>query len=202
MLVVGLTGGIATGKSTVGKWLAELGAYVVDADLLAHEVIAPNGAAYDAVLADFGTSILGADLTIDREKLAAEVFSSPSLLQRLNALVHPHVRDRANRLFFAHAQRESSGVGVFEAALLVETGGHKEMDRLIVSFCEQETQIQRLLGRGLRREDAERRIAVQLPHANKLELADFAINTEVSSEETRNQVREIWGRLRDEAMKR
>ena len=200
MLLVGLTGGIATGKSTISQWLSEFGAYVVDADPLAHEVIAPNGPAYDAVVADFGPGILAPDLTIDREKLGAEVFSSPSRLQRLNALVHPQVRAEASRLFFAYAQRESNGVGIFEAALLVETGGHREMDRLIVTYCAPETQIQRLLDRGLQHGEAERRLGAQLPHASKLELADFSINTDGPLKETQQQVREIWERLREESM--
>lgn len=200
MLLVGLTGGIATGKSTIGKWLSELGAYLVDADLLAHEVLAPNGAAYDAVVADFGPGILASDLSIDREKLGVVVFGSPSHLQRLNALVHPHVRAEASRLFFAREQRESHSVGIFEAALLVETGGHQEMDRLIVTYCEPETQVQRLLDRGLQRADAELRLGAQLPHARKRELADFAIDSEASQDETRSQVREIWRQLRDEAL--
>ncbi|MDH3626937.1 MAG: dephospho-CoA kinase [Acidobacteriota bacterium] len=200
LLVAGLTGGIATGKSTVGQWLSELGAYVVDADRLAHEAMAPTGPAYDGVVTEFGQEILAADLTIDRTKLAADVFGNPAHLQRLNALVHPHVRDAASRRFFAQVQKDPHSIGVFEAALLVETGAHRDMDRLIVTHCRRETQIERMLARGLDREEAGFRLSAQLPHNSKIELADFAIDTDRGREETRESVREIWASLRGEAL--
>lgn len=196
---VGLTGGIASGKSTVAAMLAELGALVIDADRLAAEVTAPGGPAFEPVVARFGDGILAADGRIDRQALGRIVFSDEQARRDLEAIVHPAVRDAAARIAAAHVANDPTGapqVVIFDAALLVETGAYRDHDRLIVTSCSRETQIARLLERdGMARAEAEARIAAQAPLARKLALADFVVDTEGSLEATRARVTAIFAEL-------
>ena len=147
MLRVGLTGGLATGKSFVGRALAELGCYWIQADELGHHVLRPGGEAYQAVIREFGRGILTEDGIIDRQRLAEEVFGKPERLAKLNSIVHPLVIALEERLMAEFATREPSGIAVIEAAILVETGGHQRFDRLIVTYCDEEQQIERAMRR-------------------------------------------------------
>ena len=196
MVRLGLTGGIASGKSAVAAMLRELGFSVLDADCLAHKLIEPGQPGYDEVLREFGPSIAGAGGRIDRAKLSSIVFADRGRLDRLNAIVHPRV---AEVIFSQFELWHRAGVrdAVFvEAALLIESGIHKNLDGLVVAWCEPEQQFERLLARGLSANEARRRIAAQLPVEEKLRLATEKIDCSGSLEETRRQVTALAVKLR------
>jgi dephospho-CoA kinase len=196
MLRLGLTGGIASGKSAVAAMLRELGFAVLDADSLAHKLIEPGQPACDEVLKEFGPSITDPSGRIDRAKLGAIVFADLAKLDRLNAIVHPLV---AEVIFGQFEVWRRGGVrdAVFvEAALLVESGIHKKLDGLVVVWCAPEQQLERLLARGLSETEARRRIAAQLPIEEKLRLAAEKIDCSGSLEQTRRQVEALAGKLR------
>jgi dephospho-CoA kinase len=196
ILRAGLTGGIASGKSTVAAFLGQLGAFVVDADELAHEVMEPGGSAYHRVVQRFGREILDANGAIDRDRLARRVFSDRLQREALNALVHPEVRAEASRRIERCAEQDCSPVAIFDAALLVETGYYRELDRLIVLRCSPETQQRRLEKRdGLATDEAAARIAAQAPLEQKLAVADYVIDTDSPLEETRQQTERVWAEL-------
>lgn len=192
VLRVGLTGGIASGKSTVAEFLRELGARVVDGDRLAHEVMEPGAAAHDAVVARFGRGILDEAGRIDRGRLGPVVFADAEARAALNAIVHPAVRAAAWRRMDAPWDPGALPIAVFDAALLVETGAWRQLHRLVVTRCSPETQLRRLLERGLARDDAAARIAAQAPLADKLAAAHYVIETDTTLEETRRQTEEVW----------
>jgi dephospho-CoA kinase len=197
MLKVGLTGGIASGKSFVGDALAGWGCYVIHADALGHEVLAPGGEAYDGAVREFGGEILTAEGAVDRVKLAALVFGNPERLARLNALVHPPVLRREAELTNAFFAREPHGIAVTEAAILIETGSYRRFDKLILVFCAQEQQIARALGReGAVEADIRARIGRQMPLEEKRKYADYVIDTSGSKEETLRQARAAYEALR------
>jgi len=197
LLRVGLTGGLATGKSFVGETLARLGCYWIQADQLGHEVLAPGGEAYDGAVAEFGRGILKADGSVDRPKLAREVFGRADRLAALNRLVHPPVIRRQEELLREFEAREPDGIAVVEAAILVETGSHARFDRLIVTHCDEETQIERALRReGATREAILARLSRQAPLEEKLKEADFVVDTSGGKEDTALQVKRIYETLR------
>ncbi|MCU1336395.1 MAG: Dephospho-CoA kinase [Bryobacterales bacterium] len=197
MLHVGLTGGLASGKSFVGRSLADLGCFLIQADQLGHEVIEPGGEAYEGVVALFGKEILNADRRIDRRRLAAQVFSDPEKLAKLNALVHPPVKARERALAAAFAREHPDGIAVTEAAILVETGSYKDYDRLIVAVSRPEQQIARSMERdGVSREAVLNRLSRQMPLEDKVKYADFVIDTSGSKENTLQQVRTVYELLR------
>ncbi len=192
-LRVGLTGGIASGKTTVAKLLAELGAFVIDADQLAHSLMEPGAAAYDRVVARFGARILDEHGRIVRARLAERVFHDVDSRRDLNAIVHPEVMSEAHRRMAAWAQPGRVSIAVFDAALLVETGLYREFHRLIVTRCSREMQLRRLLVRdGLSGEEAEARIDSQAPLADKLAVADYVVDTDGTLRETRKQVAGVY----------
>jgi dephospho-CoA kinase len=196
ILRAGLTGGIASGKSTVAGILAGLGAFVLDADRLAREAMRPGGPVHASVLRRFGDGIAGPDGVIDRPRLAARVFADPSELEALNGIVHPAVRQEADRRFSRCAETGRFRVGVLDAALLVETGYYRELDRLIVLRCSPETQRMRLQARAnLAPGEAEARLAAQAPLERKLALADYVIDTETTLDQTRRQTEQTWAAL-------
>ena len=197
MLVVGLTGGLATGKSSIGRILAELGCFLIRADELGHEALARGGAAHQAVIREFGGDILREDGEIDRRKLAAVVFDSPERLDLLNKLVHPAVFRREEELLAEFRAREPHGIAVLEAAILIETGNHARCDKVIVAVCREEQQIERATRRdGISREEALARIGRQMPLADKIRYADYVIDTSGEKEETLRQVNGVWVKLR------
>jgi dephospho-CoA kinase len=196
MLRLGLTGGIASGKSAVAAMLREMGFAVLDADSIAHRLIEPGQAAYEDVMREFGPSITVPNGRIDRAKLGALVFADRAKLDRLNAIVHPRVEEVIFRQL-EEWQREGVRDAAFvEAALLVEAGYHKKLDGLVVVWCTPEQQLQRLLARGLSEADARRRIAAQLPVAEKLKLATETIDCSGSVAHTRTQVEALAAKLR------
>jgi len=196
MLHVGLTGGIACGKSTVAAMMRELGCRVLDADALARRLIEPGQPAYDEVLKEFGSQVRAADGRIDRAKLAAIVFANPARLERLNRIVHPRVVDALDRELAELARTEPGAVVVVEAALLIEASYHERLDRLVVAWCEPEQQVERLLARGMGREEALRRIGAQMQLDQKRRMADDEIDCSGSLEETRRQVIGVVARLK------
>ena len=192
MLRVGLTGGLASGKSFVGRELKNLGCLLIRADELGHQVLAPNGEAYHGTLREFGLEILNADGTIDRRKLAAIVFHDPAQLAKLNALVHPPVQARERRLMDEYAAIHPRGIAVVEAAILVETGSYRDFAKLIVAVCGEEQQIERAIARdGMTREQALERLSRQLPLAEKIKYADYVIDTSGAKESTLEQTRAV-----------
>jgi len=196
MLRLGLTGGIASGKSAVSAMLREMGFAVLDADALAHKLIEPGQAAYAEVLQEFGPSITDSSGRIDRSKLGAVVFADRAKLDRLNAIVHPRVAEVVLSQFEVWRRSGVRDAVFVEAALLIESGIHKKLDGLVVVWCKPEQQVERLLARGLSETEARRRIAAQLPVEEKLQQATEKIDCSGSFEETRRQVQALAGKLR------
>jgi dephospho-CoA kinase len=199
MLRLGLTGGIASGKSAVAGMLRELGFQVLDADRLGHQLIEPGHPAYEEVIREFGPSIREAAGPIDRAKLGAVVFADRSKLDRLNAIVHPRVEEEVHRRFADLERNGTCDAAFVEAALLVEAGYQKRLDGLVVAWCKPEQQIERLLARGLGAEEARRRIAAQMPVEEKLRYATERIDCSGTLEETRKQVEALAAKLRRKA---
>jgi dephospho-CoA kinase len=191
MLAVGLTGGIGSGKSTVARLLAGRGAVVVDADLLARQVVEPGSAGYQAVLDRFGPAVAGPDGGLDRRALADLVFADPSALADLNAIVHPAVRAAiAGRLA---ELREGDGVVVLDIPLLVESGRSYGAAAVLVVDCPEDVAVQRLVEqRGMDEADARRRMAAQVPRAERLAAADLVIDNSGSPEQLEAEVERVW----------
>jgi len=197
MLHVGLTGGLASGKSFVGRALEDLGCYLIQADELGRQVIEQGGETYEAVVATFGKGILDPGGAINRRRLAAIVFPDPQQLTKLNALVHPHVKIRERALATEFGRLHPDGIAVTEAAILVETGSYKDYDRLIVAVCGTEQQIERAMERnGASREEVLNRLRRQMPLDDKVKYADFVIDTSGSKENTLAQTRTMYEALR------
>lgn len=199
MLRLGLTGGIASGKSAVAAILREMGFAVLDADSLAHTLIEPGQSAYDEVVREFGPSILDESGRVDRAKLATVVFADREKLDRLNAIVHPRVKAAILQQLDEWARNGARDVAFVEAALLVEAGYQKDLDGLVVAWSRPEQQLERLRARGLSDEEARRRIAAQLPVMEKLKFATEKIDCSGSLEDTRRQVEALAAKLRRHA---
>jgi dephospho-CoA kinase len=197
MLTVGLTGGLATGKSSVGRSLAELGCFLIRFDELGHQVLEPGAEAYDGAIREFGSGILNPDGTIDRRELAALVFHDPERLAKLSALVHPPARARARKLLREYEAAHPHGIAVVEAAILVETGSYRDYAKLIVAVCSKEQQIERAMDRdGITREEVLDRLSRQRPLEEKIKYADYVIDTSGSRENTLAQVRAVYESLK------
>ena len=197
MLRVGLTGGLACGKSFVGHSLADLGCYLIEADKLGHEVMLPGAEAYDAIVREFGPQVLDSDGRINRRKLSGIVWNDPERLGKLSSLVHPPVQVREEVRMAEIARTDPHAIVVVEAAILVETGRYKCFDRLIVVTCASEQQMERALERGsYNKEEILARLKRQLPLAEKLRVADYVIDTSGAKEATLEQVRTVYDKLR------
>ena len=193
MLKVGLTGGIAVGKSYVVSVLRELGCEVLDADVVAHQAIEPNQPAYQDIVSEFGKEVLNEDGTINRPALGAIVFGDEAKRQRLNAIVHP-------RIFEAQAAwlatLNPSAIAIIDAALMIETGSYKRFDKVVVVHCTPELQLARLMERNqMPQAQAEARIAAQMPSAEKVKVADYTIETSLGFEDTRRQTEALYAAL-------
>jgi dephospho-CoA kinase len=197
VLKVGLTGGIASGKTFVGEAFAGWGCCLILADEIGRQVMAPGGEAFGGVVHEFGREILAPDGVIDRPRLAALVFQNPERLARLNALVHPPVLRREDELATEFFAREPHGIAVVEAAILIETGSYRRYDKLILVFCTPEQQIERALRReGSVESDVRARIGRQMPLEEKRKFADYVIDTSETKEETLRQTRAVYEVLR------
>lgn len=197
MLKVGLTGGIASGKSTVASILRDLDCMVLEMDPLGHELLEPGQSAYEEVVREFGTLILGPGDKVDRAILGAIVFADATKRARLNQILHPRILEVVQKWFAALDRPNGPEFAVVEAALIVETGFHKSLDNLIVCWCTPEQQIERLIERGLTREQAHLRIAAQMPAEEKRKLADEVVDCSKSIQETERQVQNVVNRLKE-----
>jgi dephospho-CoA kinase len=198
-LLVGLTGGIATGKSTVSALLRQLGCEIIDADLLAREVVEPGQPALAQIVTEFGRDVVTAAGALDRKKLGAIVFANPERRRRLEAITHPAIRDRFQARLDELAERGFVGLVVFDAAVMIESGNYKNMDRLVVVVTDEPTQLARLHGRdGTHDAENRRKVASQMPLAEKAKLADYVIDNSGDREATAEQVRRVFAALMSE----
>lgn len=198
MRVIGLTGGIASGKSTVAKILAECGAAVIDADLLAREVVMPGTPAHAAIVAAFGAGILSPDRTIDRKALGHIVFADPDARSRLESITHPAIRRKAEEKL-AELQMRGTPVVFYMAPLLIEAGATSRVDEIWVVYADRETQLDRLMRRdGIGRDEALQRLAAQMPMDEKKTYGTVVIDNRGTPEEMERQVRQAWERLMQE----
>jgi len=196
MLKVGLTGSIAVGKSFVLGVLAELGCHVLDADETSREVVAPGMPGLAAVVEEFGKEILNPDGTLDRAKLGGIVFADDQKRKKLNSILHPLIMKAQDERLLAWEREDPKGIAVVDAALMIESGGHRRFDKLVVVHCRPEVQLERLMSRdGLSREAAGRRIAAQMPQDEKKRYADFLIDTSDGFESARAGAREVLAAL-------
>jgi dephospho-CoA kinase len=197
MLKVGLTGSIAVGKSYVCSVFRELGAFVIDADQIARDVVARGTPGLRSIVEEFGDEVIARDGSLDRKKLAEIVFNDEEKRLRLNAIVHPLVINEQDRILSEIEATDRSAIVIVEAALMIESGGFRRFDRLIVVWCRPEIQIQRLMSRdGLTRDEAEKRIAAQMPQSEKMRYADFLIDTSEGFESTRKQCEDVYAELK------
>jgi dephospho-CoA kinase len=197
MKKIGLTGGIATGKSYVLEILRELGCEVLDADQVAHEVIAQGQPAYQEIIDHFGDAVVGPDGRIDRAKLGAIVFNEKAEREKLNSIVHPRVFQWQARWFDEVMRKNPAAIAVVDAALMIETGSYRRFDKLIVVHCAPEIQLERLMKRNnMKRADAQARISTQMSSAEKVKYADFTIDTSNGFADTRRQVERIYHELK------
>jgi len=199
MLRVGLTGSIAVGKSFVSGVFAELGCRVLDADETAREVVEPGSPGLEEVVRRFGQSVIKQDGTLDRVALGALVFADAGKRATLNSILHPYIIDRQDEQLREWEMLDPDAIAIVDAALMIESGGYKRFDKLIVVHCRPEVQLERLMARGkLERDEAERRIASQMPQAEKQKFADYLIDTSDGFETARQNAVEVYGKLRED----
>ena len=198
MLKVGLTGSIAVGKSHVLAVLQELGCHVIDADQIARDVVAPGTEGLRAVVNEFGSEVLNESGALDRRLLGQIVFANEARRQKLNSLLHPMIIAAQDEKIQELEARDSKGIVVIDAALMIESGGYQRLDKLIVVYCDPELQLQRLMKRdSLTREAALERIGAQMPQTEKIKYADFLIDTSGDFAATRAQVEHVFTQLRN-----
>jgi dephospho-CoA kinase len=196
MLRVGLTGSIAVGKSFVTSIFSELGCHTLDADVTAREVVLPGSAGLEAVAQAFGNEVLNPDGALNRQRLGELVFGDEQKRQQLNRILHPFIIARQDEIMREWEREDPQGIGIIDAALMIESGGYKRFDKLIVVHCRPEVQLERLMSRnGLSREDAEARINSQMPQAEKQKFADYLIDTSDGFELTRKRTVEVYEKL-------
>lgn len=197
MLRVGLTGSIAVGKSHVVGLLKEMGCHVIDADQTARDVVAPDTEGLRKVIEEFGEEVLQPDGQLDRARLGAIIFGDKARRERLNQILHPLIIGEQDAQMRAFEREDPEGIGIVDAALMIESGGYKRFDKLVVVHCRPEIQIERLMRRNnLSREEAELRVGAQMPQAEKMRHADFLIDTSGDYETTRLRTEEVFRRLK------
>lgn len=196
MLRVGLTGSIGVGKSFVTSILRELGCHTIDADETAREVVAPGQPGLNAIVEAFSPLVLAADGTLNRSNLGALVFADEGKRQLLNSLLHPFIIERQDQILREWEARDPNGIGVVDAALMIESGGSTRFDKLIVVHCRPEIQLQRLMERNNFSEvESKKRIAAQMAQEDKLRFADYTIDTSAGFEDTRRQTEQVYEAL-------
>jgi dephospho-CoA kinase len=210
LLKVGLTGGIASGKSVVGEMFVAQGAHLIQADQISHQLMQPGQAVYEEVVRHFGTAILNPDGSVNRPRLAEAAFGKhradgTSRVAELNRIVHPAVIRRQEEWMAEIGRRDAQAIAIVEAALIVEAGAKDRFDRLIVVTCNDEQRVQRFAQRlnmdmESAREEVNRRMAAQLPDKEKIRVADYVIDNSGSLDATEGQVRDVYGRLCKEAL--
>ena len=196
MLRVGLTGSIGVGKTFVGSVLIELGCHLLDADVTARDVVQAGSDGLAEVVAHFGPEVLLPDGSLDRKRLGSVVFGNEEKRQLLNAILHPRIIARQDEILSQWAIKDPGGIGVVDAALMIESGGYKRFDKLIVVHCRPEVQLERLMLRdGLTRTEAQARISSQMPQAEKQKFADYLIDTSDGFELTRQRTQTVYDQL-------
>jgi len=196
MLRIGLTGSIAVGKSFVLEVLRELGARTIDADKIARECVEPGTPGLSAVVKEFGDGVLSADGSLDRAKVGTIIFSDEAKRQRLNSVLHPFIIARQDEIMRQWDGETPNAIAVIDAALMIESGGYKRFDKLIVVHCRPEIQIQRLMKRNnFSREEAELRVKSQMSQEEKQKYADYLIDTSGDFAATRRQIEAVWQTL-------
>jgi dephospho-CoA kinase len=196
ILRVGLTGGIASGKSTVRELFGTLGCYVLDADKLVATLYEPGRAGHAALVATYGADILRSDGTIDRVKLADIAFAHPDAAKRLNALIHPIVGESTKELLDEYERAHGEGIAVVEATLLLEANGRRRYDKIVVVDVDPEIQVARGIARGLAQEEVTRRIANQMPRTERLQHADYIVENNGDRIDLEREVRRVFDALR------
>ena len=197
MLRVGLTGSIAVGKSYVASAFGELGCHVLDADQTAREAVSPGSAGLETVVKEFGLEVLNPDGTLNRQRLGTIIFADEEKRQKLNHILHPFIIALQDEIMREWERDDPNGIGIIDAALMIESGGYRRFDKLIVVHCRPEVQLERLMLRnGLSRDEAQARIDAQMPQAEKQRYADFLIDTSDGFEPTRNRTIEVYNSLR------
>jgi dephospho-CoA kinase len=196
MIIVGLTGSVGTGKSTVANLFKELGAYIIDWDEMAREVTRPHSKAWEEIVEYFGKDVLNEDLTINRQKLAEIVFCDKEKVAKLNRIVHPEVFTEDERITNEIKGLDPDALIIKDIPLLFELTRPVHVDKIIVVSASEQTQLRRLEEKGMNRKDAQSRIKSQLPLEGKIKSADFVINNDGPLEETKRQVEEIYSLLR------
>lgn len=198
MILVGLTGGIASGKSAASKIFKKLGAYIIDADVLAREVVEPLKPAWRGIVKNFGKGVLNKDNSINRKKLAEIVFNNKKKRELLNSIVHPRVLKRAKEIEKEIAKKDPEAVIIFDAALLIESGAYKKMDKNIVVYADEDVQVKRLIKRdGLTKDEAKKRIKAQMPLRQKVRFADYIIDGNKVLNMVKKQAKAALGKLRE-----
>ena len=211
MVKVGLTGGIASGKSVVGNMFVALGAHLIEADRIAHSLMQPGESVYNEVVRHFGPEILNPDGSVNRAKLAELAFAEgaegkrSSRVEELNRIVHPAVIHSQEEWMHAVSLQDPTGVAIVEAALLIEAGAAKRFDRLVVVTCTDEQRVARFAARQkmdleAARKEVQRRMSAQLPEQEKIKAADYVIENSGPLEETRKKVGEVWRSLKELAI--
>jgi dephospho-CoA kinase len=196
MLRVGLTGSIGVGKSFVASVFAELGCHVIDADDTAREVVAPGSEGLAEVVKHFGSEYLQADGTLDRPRLGALVFADQGKREQLNAILHPRIILRQDQIIENWEVVDPNGLAIVDAALMIESGGYRRFDKLIVVHCRPEVQLERLMLRNkLTRNEAQRRIDSQMPQSEKQKYADYLIDSSDGFEPTRVRTKQVYEQL-------
>jgi dephospho-CoA kinase len=197
MLIVGLTGGVASGKTTVSEVLREEGATLIDADQIARELVQPQTPAWQELVRVFGNEILDRDGSIHRQKLASLIFSNPRRRSLLNRILHPRIKEEISRRLKGIQQKDPEAIVVIDAPLLIETGGHREMDKVIVVVSTETQQIERLRRRNqLSEEQARAMLSSQMSLEEKTTVADYVICNEGSPEETRQKAKNVFKELK------
>jgi dephospho-CoA kinase len=197
MLNVGLTGSIGVGKSFVASCFAELGCHVIDADQTAREVVLPGSPGLKAIESAFGPEVLSPDGSLDRQRMSSIVFSNEEKRLQLNSILHPLIIAKQDETLSEWAAVDPNGIGIVDASLMIESGGYKRFQKLIVVHCRPEVQLERLMLRnGLAKAEAQRRIDAQMPQEEKQKYADFLIDSSDGFEPTRRRVATVHNELR------
>jgi len=196
MISAGLTGGIGSGKSTVAQYFAALGAVTINSDEIGRNMMQPGTVVYDRIVSGFGPEVVDASGKLDRAKLADIVFHDLDKLKHLNAIVHAPVLREIDRLMQLHRAKNPNAVVLVESAVLFEAGQHKRFDKMVVTWCRPEQQVERFRSRSsLSEEDIRARMAAQMPGEEKKRMADFVIDTSASLADTERQVKEVYTQL-------
>ncbi|HSE23394.1 MAG TPA: dephospho-CoA kinase [Pyrinomonadaceae bacterium] len=193
MLRIGLTGSIAVGKSFVASVFVDLGCHLVDADLTSREVVLPGSPGLKAVVEHFGAKILFDDGTLNRKALGAVIFADEQERLVLNSILHPFIIERQDQILNEWEDKDPDGICIVDAALMIESGGYRRFDKLVVVHCRPEVQLERLMLRdGLSRDEAQRKINSQMPQEEKQQYADYLIDTSDGFEPTRLRTKQVY----------